>query len=48
VEHGGTQPTIWMDQRFREALDRVMTNRLNLPYLQPLVLFADTREAMSR
>jgi hypothetical protein len=37
-----------MDQRFREALGRVMTYRLNLPSLQPLVIFADTREAMVR
>jgi hypothetical protein len=36
------------DQRFREALGRVMTYRFNLPDLKPLVIFTDTREAMVR
>ena len=49
VEHGPAQPsTVRLEQRFREALGRVMTHRLNLPDLPPLVLFCDTRKAMAR
>ena len=49
VEHGPAQPsTVRLEQRFREALGRVMTHRLSLPDLPPLVLFSDTREAMGR
>lgn len=49
VEHGFPQRApVRMDQRFRDALGRVLTYRLNRPGLQPLVLFTDTREAMVR
>eukprot|EP00903_Cladosiphon_okamuranus_P004179 g4177.t1 len=37
-----------VEQRFRQALGKVMTYRFNLPNLQPLVIFADTGEATVR
>jgi hypothetical protein len=37
-----------IDQRFREAIGRMMVYRLNLPDLRPLVLFTDIREATVR
>lgn len=44
-----THPSaVRLEQRFRNALGRVMIHRLNLPNLHPLVLFTDTREAMVR
>jgi hypothetical protein len=47
--HVCTNPSsVRIDQRFREALGRVLTYRLNLPEMKPLVLFTDTREAMAR
>ena len=48
LDLGAQPPVVRMEQRFREALGRVMIHRLNLPHQQPLVLFTDTREAMAR
>jgi hypothetical protein len=48
-ETGSPRPSaVRTEQRFREALGRIMVHRLHLPDLRPLVLFTDTREAMVR
>jgi hypothetical protein len=48
-EPGNPRPSAAQtEQRFREALGRIMIHRLHLPDLRPLVLFTDTREAMVR
>lgn len=46
--NGGQVSGAKIEQRFRQALGKVMTYRFNLPDMQPLVLFADTREASVR
>jgi hypothetical protein len=49
LEDGNTHPSgVRVEQRFREALGRVMTYRFNLPDLKPMVIFTDTREATIR
>jgi hypothetical protein len=48
-EPGSPRPSaVRIEQRFRDAVGRIMVYRLNLPNLQPLVLFTDTREALVR
>lgn len=49
AEPGGVQTSVTrIEQRFRHALGKVMTYRFNLPDMQPMLLFADTREASVR